>query len=417
MYIANLSISYKNPPTGFPDRFALQDSAKKDLYRKLLDQNNIKGAIILQTCNRFEVYFTDDTEARGIEQAKSVILNAFGEDIKRNIITNSYLDTVKHLYRVVSSLESMVIGENQILAQCKEAFKYASKFGFTNRILNMVFTNAIKLGKKARADTQISNGKVSISSVAVDMVGKISTLENKRVLLIGTGNMATLVAEYLGCFKLTEMIVVGRTPEKVLKFCEDYGGQASNFKELPEKLKQVDIVFSATSAPKILVDKDLIKQAMENRDFPMIIVDIAVPSDVDPTASDIKNVQVYSIEDLRDISKQNIESRMNEIHKVEDLIEFEYKKFADKIQNLHIERYFATISKYAESIRCSELEKAIGLLGNTHEPKVKQVLEGLSKSLIKKLMHNFLSEIRTNPYSEEEMKKLTEIFMGCSEKS
>ena len=122
MYIANISISHKNPPYGFPDRFALRETAKRDLYKDLIAHDNINGALILQTCNRFEVYFTDNSDTDGIEQAKEVIISRFGADIKNHIVVKSYIETVKHLFRVVSSLESMVIGENQILSQCKEGY-------------------------------------------------------------------------------------------------------------------------------------------------------------------------------------------------------------------------------------------------------------------------------------------------------
>ena len=414
MYIANISISYKNPPLGFPDRFALVESAKRELYEDLVAHENIEGALILQTCNRFEVYFTDNLDADGIKQAKEVLINRFGEDIKNHMDVKSYLKTVKHLFRVVSSLESMVIGEDQILSQFREAFKYASNLGYTNRVLNLVFDKALKLGKQVRTETQISKGKVSISSVAVDMAENISSLKNKRVLLIGNGRMASLVAEYLKNFDISEIFVVGRTSEKVIKFCEIYGAQGANFRELPEILSSVDIVFSATKAPHTLIKKDIIKRAMTNRILPLIIVDIAVPSDVDPSASEIPNVRLYSIKDLKNISNQNLKNRMEEVCKVEKIIEEEHLKFANKIQNLHIERYFASLIKYTESIRCKELEKAVQILGNVCEPKVKKVLEGFSKSLMKKLMHNFLSEIRTNPLNEKELKKFAEIFIGYS---
>ena len=416
MYLANISIDYKNPPSGFLDRFALQDTAKLKLYKELMGQENIEAVITLQTCNRFEIYFTDKSETAGIEQAKKVLINQFGEDIKTYLSIKTYLETLKHLFRVVSSLESMIVGENQILSQCKEAYIYANEHGFTNRVLKLAFEKAINLGKKVRAETKISKGKVSISSVAVDMIDKICSLNRKKILLIGNGKMANLLAEYLKGFDITELTVVGRTPERVNNFCNVHGAQAANYKYLPEVLENVDIVFSATSAPRILIKKKVIKKIMRNRNYnPLYFVDIAVPRDIDPSASRIPNVQIYSFNDFKEISEKNMKARISEICKVEEIIEMDYKKLAKQLRNLHIEQYFASLNKYTESIRNNELEKAICMLGSVYEPKIKKVLEGFSKSLMKKLMHNFLLKIREHPLDEEELKKFTNIFMGCSD--
>lgn len=360
------------------------------------------------------MYFTYNSYSIGVECVKDIIIKKFGEGIRDYINIDMYLDTIMHLFRVVCSIESMVIGENQILSQCREAFKYSSNLGCTNKIFYLAFDTAFKIGKKVRAETQISNGKVSIPSIAVDMVEKVTSLSNKQVLLIGNGKMAKLIAEYLKLFDISNLFVVGRNNERVQNFCKLNGGQASDFKALSKILTQVDIVFSATSAPKILVKEKTIRQAMVNRIRPLILVDIAVPSDIDPLASEIPNVQAYSIKDLKELFDKNLKARSNEIQKVEEIIEEGYCRFIKKLQNFHINRYFAPLIKYIDSIRNKELEKAICMFGSECNPRIKKVLDGFSKSLVKKIFHNFLTEVRTNPLNEKDMKKFTEIFTGCS---
>lgn len=417
MHLASISISYKNPPPGFPDRYALRDSEKLILYRNLVRQKNIDAVVIIQTCNRFEIYFTDKTELGGINQAKEILMERFGRNIASYLSIKTYLESVKHLFRVVSSLESMVIGENQILSQCREAFLYACDHGFTNKILNIMFEEAMQIGKKIRTETNISKGNVSISSVAVNMIENVCSLDNKVILVIGNGKMASLLVEYLKMYKLSKLIIVGRTEEKVKSFCEEYYGQASTFGCLSDHLVIADILFSATAAPHILIDKEKIENAIKYRSNPLYMIDIAVPRDLDPSISELHDVFLYSFSDLQKISKKNLELRLKEISKVEDIINDEYRRFAHKLENIHIEKYFASLNKYAESIRTKELEKALCMLGEVCEPKIKDVLEGFSISLTKKMLHNFLTEIRKNPIREKELEKFTNLFIGCDESS
>ena len=413
MYLASISIDYKNPPIGFPGRFALTESDKLNLHKMLLSQENIDAVIIIQTCNRFEIYFTDNTESEGIHQAKNVLLRRFGEDIEDFLFVKTYLDTLNHIFRVVSSLESMVVGENQILSQCKDAYYYSKEHGFTDGVLKLAFEKTLKLGKLVRTETQISKGKVSISSIAVDMINKVCPLKDKKILLVGNGKMASLIAEYLNDFEISNLTVIGRTPERLFNFCNLYNAQAADFSYLPEVLKSVDVIFSATSAPKVLIKKKLVKKVMRYREHPLYIVDLAVPRDIDPSASKINNVHIYSYNNLEEIANKNVRARLSEVCRVEEIIKRENDYFMKKLRQLHIEKYFTNLNKYTESIRNRELEKAICMLGGVCEPKVKKVLEGFSKSLMKKLMHNFLLKIRENPLDAEELEKFTKIFMGC----
>lgn len=411
MYIANLRVTHKNTPHEEIDRMILSESKKNEFYKDLLKCSNVEEAIVLQTCNRFEVYFSGTKEEEGRAEAKSVLLNWFGAQSALNLISESYVDTLIHLFRVSTSIDSLIVGETQIQTQVKEALDYASKNHFSGRILEPVFQKAISVGRRARSETQISNGKVSISSAAVDLANQHNPLEDKSILLIGTGKMSSLLSEYLMDFRHKELVVVGRTPEKIENFCNLYNGISSNFAELPERIKCADVLFSATSSPRVLVTKEIVENSLNGRKNPLTLIDIAMPADIDPTVRELQNVHYFSIEDLKEISERNLAVRKSEVEKVEKMIDEELMRFKNKLQNLHIENFLSNLYKYTEEIREREVDKAKFLLRKC-DPEILEVMEGLSKSLMKKVLHNFIMEARGNPMVSMDIEKFVNIFLG-----
>jgi glutamyl-tRNA reductase len=411
MYIANIRVTHKEAQHDDIDRMNIPDSKKSEFYDSMLKCPNVEEVVLLQTCNRFEVYFSGPEEEPGRAEAKKVILDWFGADVSKNLVSDSYVNTLMHLFRVSSSVESLIVGENQIQTQVKEALEYASKHRYSGRILEPVFQKAISVGKRARTETRISKGKVSISSAAVDLANQHNPLAGKSVLLIGTGKMSSLLSDYLRDFGHSELVVVGRTPEKIENFCSVYNGIPSKLTELPDRLGNADVLFSATSSPRVLVTKEIVANACNGRDKPLTMIDIAMPSDIDPTVSEISFVNYFSIDDLKEISEQNLAIRKGEVEKVEKMINEELYRFKNKLQNLHIENFLSSLYQYTEDIRAKEVEKAKCLLGEC-DPDVEEVMDGLSKSLMKKLMHNFMLEARKNPMVAMDMEKFVNIFMG-----
>ncbi|MFQ5906854.1 MAG: glutamyl-tRNA reductase, partial [bacterium] len=347
----------------------------------------------------------------GRAQACKVMLDWFGDRISEHLISDSYVDTLEHLFRVSSSLDSMMVGENQILGQVREALDYSSKSHFSGRVLEPLFQKALSVGKRIRNETKISQGKVSIASAATDLAHQHNPLENKKVLLVGTGNMASLVAEYLNNFGHKELVVVGRTPERLLKFCDVHSGRSQDFANLSTELEDADVLFSATSCPRMLITKETIENAAQGREKPLTLVDIAMPADIDPAVKDISGVQYFSIDDLQEISSKNLAARQDEAKKAEIIIKEELGRFKGKLRNLHVETFLSSLNLYVEDIRQRELERALSMLGNT-EPEVRDIMEGMSKSLTKKIMHNFLSEARSYPNPPVDMEKFVNTFMG-----
>jgi glutamyl-tRNA reductase len=411
MYIANYRVTHRDAAHEEIDRLNIPNSKKIDFYNAMLECPNVEEGVLLQTCNRFEVYFSGDEEETGKTEAEKVILDWFGPDISENLVSDSYVDTLSHLFRVSSSLDSMIVGENQIQTQVREALDYASKNRFSGRILEPVFQKAISVGRRARSETLISKGKVSISSAAVDLANQHNSLEGKSVVLIGTGKMASLLSEYLLDFKNKELVVVGRSQEKLENFCTLYQGIPCDFTELPARIKEADVIFSATASPRVLVTKDIVAEAIMEREAPLTLIDIAMPADIDPTVADLPDVHYFSIDDLKELSERNLKIRQSEVEKVEFMIDEELMRFKNKLQNLHIENFLSNLYKYTEDIREKEVDKAKFLLRKC-DPEILDVMEGLSKSLMKKVLHNFIMEARENPTIAMDIEKFVNIFLG-----
>jgi glutamyl-tRNA reductase len=413
MYIANLRVTYETASHDVLSRMALDEKGKEELYLALLAQDNIDEVVILQTCNRFEVFFSGKGEEKGTPQARKVILNTFGANTARYVIEDLWVDTIGHLFRLVSSIDSLIVGENQILAQVKESFGYANERNYCGRVLRPTFQKALSVGKRVRTETKISKGKVSVASAAVDLANEKETLNGKKVVMVGSGRMASLLAEYLCTFDLKELAVVGRTPERLEEFCCKYPARPQSFEELEDELGNADVLFSATSCPNVLVSRDMVERIIDAREKPITIVDIAMPEDVDPTIVDIPFITFLGLDDLRGISERNKALRQEEATKVEGIISEEIEAFMGSLQHFHLQNLLSHLNLYTEEIRKRELGKAVTMLGDMDQ-KTEIVIDGLSKSLMKKFMHNFMSALREYPGDSEEMKSFVHIFIGSN---
>lgn len=411
MYIANLRVTYETASHDVLSRMTLDDDANENLYRALLEQDNIEEVVILQTCNRFEVFFSGKGEEKGTPQARRVILNTFGATTARYLIEDRWVDTIDHLFRLVSSIDSLIVGENQILAQVKEGFGYSNERNYCGRVLRPSFQKALSVGKRVRTETQISKGKVSVASAAVDLANDRVPLKGKKVVMVGSGRMASLLAEYLCTFEVGDLVVIGRTPERLEQFCCEYPARPQPFDDLEKELAEADVMFSATACPNVLISRDLVDRVMDEREKALTVVDIAMPEDVDPTISDIPLVLFYGLDDLREISERNKALRQEEAVAVEAIITEEIESFMGNLQQFHLKNLLSHLNLYTEQIRQRELGKAMSMLGDLDQ-KTEIIIDGLSKSLMKKFMHNFMTALRDYPGDSEEMKSFVHIFIG-----
>ena len=363
--------------------------------------NGVNECVILQTCNRIEVYCAVDPDF----ECKTLIDYTF-PSVRNDLIGHyEFHDSLKHLLRLASGLESMIIGEDQILGQLKEALDTGKKAGSVGSILNTAISKAINVGKRVRNETHINRGSVSIGSAAVDLAENIlGTLEDKSILIIGAGELGTLVAMALAERKLNAIFVSNRTFWRAQTLAKQLNGHAVKFDEISQYLGKADVVISATAAPHYVLTYDAVKSAtVERRDKKLLIVDIANPRDVEESVSRISSVDLHNIDDLRRISEQNLERRKSEIGKVLAIINEELELLEGEYKKQRVNRLISELYKNAETIRRQELEKALSRInhednGVTHD----KVLHDLTNSIVKKMLFEITESIKEAAVNDDD---------------
>ncbi|MBI4335610.1 MAG: glutamyl-tRNA reductase [Candidatus Omnitrophica bacterium] len=330
MRLTVIGINHRTAPVQARERFSFTRSALRESLAGLKHSNLVDGAVILSTCNRIEIYFYPKGDYRDPEKAKSFafgIFNAEKEDIERYFYIFEGGAAVRHLFRVASGLDSQVLGENQILSQVKSAWTIAKEEGASTAELDEIFTRAQEVGKMVRSETKISQGNISIGSVAIKMLkDRLRNLEGRSALIIGAGKTGALIGKYLKDENMKGIFVASRTYSRALELAADCGGRAVDFTKLEEELRGADIVISSTSSPHIVLKKTMLAKAAQTRKGPLFIMDLAVPRDVDPAARDIDGVTLYDLDDLKCVVEENFKNREREAEMAERLIQKEIEE-------------------------------------------------------------------------------------------
>lgn len=372
--LVNIRIDFK-----IADVRSMENSyAKLDALNEKI-HNNVKvlEEVTLKTCNRYEIY---------------LILE---EDI--NIPTTTFIvekddNAINHLLRLASGLESMIMGEDQILGQIKDARKKAIKEETIGPKLEKVFTKAIHVGQSIRKNTHINEGGVSVGSGAVELIEeKYGTLKGKNVLIVGAGEMGTVVAKALLDKQTNAIVVANRTFDKAQQLAQDLDGIAIKFKKMDESLHKIDILISATGAPHPLINKNRLSflppEHLEN----MIMLDLANPRDIEEDVKELK-VQLYNLDDLRYIRDKNVEKRVKEAEKAEVIIAEETVLLKDALKQMEITPILSSLNVEAEKIRKSELEKTLHMLDLSDKDAKK--LDALTHSIVDKMLFNVIKNLK-----------------------
>lgn len=340
----------------------------------------VSGVAVINTCNRAEVYISSANPNEILEEVVNRLKLEKGE-------ISIGEDALEHLMRVACGLEAMMVGEDQILGQVKDCYLESKKEGMIDSLLDMAFERAIKVAKRARNETEINEGAVSIGSAAVELAEDITGgLEEKSVLVIGAGEMGTLVAKALSKKDLKAMFIANRGYERAKRLAEKVGGNASKLREKDKWLSVCDITISTTSAPHYILSYDLMKKIMEHRkNNNLLIIDIASPKDVEERVGEIEDVELYDLDDLRKISEENLRKRLSEVSKVERIIREEIKLFRDVLGRQRAERLIAMIYKYGHRTKEEEKKRALSYIEKGRDPK--EVLEDLSRAVSSKTLH------------------------------
>jgi glutamyl-tRNA reductase len=368
----------------FPDEEALLLEAR-ELF---------KGVVILQTCNRVEV----------IVEGDAATLDAFlKEKGRKGYRIREGMDALRHLLQLAAGMESMIVGEDQIIGQLKSSLSLSQELNTCSSVLDMAITKAVHVGIEVRKRTHINNGAVSIGSAAVQLAEQLlGDLAGKHILVVGSGEMGTLVTQALAAKHLTAIYVTNRTFARAVTLAQKIGGRAVYFNELYRYLSLSDVVICCTSAPHTVIHHDAVVESLEEQRWPLdqhprplIIIDIAQPRDVDDAVGTITGVHLFSIDDLRSVSASNLENRRKEAEQAQCYIEDELHQFVILLNRAAANDNLSILYTWAEAIRVRERDKATARLG-TVDQRTEQIIDDLTKVLIKKLLVDATFSIRSS---------------------
>ncbi|MDD5668894.1 MAG: glutamyl-tRNA reductase [Candidatus Omnitrophica bacterium] len=353
MKIRVLGLNHKTAPIEIREKLSFPESELSSALSSLLAYPGIMGCVILSTCNRTEIYAAAENDFSG-EQSIRSFLSEFHEidinSLQGHFYSFAGEDAVRHLFRVVSSLDSMIVGETQIFGQVKSAYFKALETKTAGKLLNIIFHEAIKVGKKVRTHTEIGKGAVSVSSAAFELGRKIfSNFEQKKVLIIGAGKIGEMMVKNLYSKGITTVIVANRTLSRAQELAGLFGGRAIGFENIFEAMNNTDIIISSTSAPHYVIKKNHVQRIMENgRLNPLLLLDLGVPRNIDPEVALIDRVHVYNIDDLDRVRDENMKERLAETLKAEQIIQKCLDSARNKI-NLNFSTRAAAISSRGAS--------------------------------------------------------------------
>jgi glutamyl-tRNA reductase len=389
--IALVGINHKTAPVELRECIAFSKEESVTAVQTLLRQPDLNEVILFSTCNRVEVLFVTDNRSRAISTTKEFIADFNKiplEQFENALYVHEADEAVRHVFRVASSLDSMVVGEPQILGQIKDAYRTSTAINTSGVILNRLLHRTFFVAKRIRTETGIGDRAVSISFAAVELGRKIfGTLEGKTVLLIGAGEMAELSVEHLIRNKAGDIYVANRTFENGVALAKKFNGQALRFEEISDCLKFVDIIISSTGASDFVITRDQVKGVLRaRRNRPLFFIDIAVPRDIDPAINRLSNSYVYDIDDLKDVVDDNMEDRQQEAVKAERIVDEAVINFRQWHAGLDVVPTIIALRNKVESIARAEIKKT--LQSNKFPESGAEALNKMTRSLINKILHD-----------------------------
>jgi glutamyl-tRNA reductase len=398
--IIDIGMNHLSAPVELRECFANDPGKTGTALACMRESELIREGIFISTCNRIEALFTTDYP----EEARMIITSMFSrlggiaaEDFLSNLYIFEDLDAVTHIFRVASSLDSMVVGEPQILGQIKDAYHRASVTEKTTGvILNRLMHRAFHAAKRVRTETGISESAVSVSYAAVELAKKIFYgLKGRKVLLIGAGEMAELAARHLIGQGVESLLVANRSFDKAIQVADLFQGKAILFEEIGHYMVEVDIVITSTGSKDFVITHDIVRRSLkERRNRPLFFIDIAVPRDVDPAVNRLADTYVYDIDDLMTIVQENSSQRRDEAIKAERIVQEEVIRFERWLKTLDVVPTIIALKERAEALRKSEMERSLPALSQLTESQV-QAIEALTVSLTDKIINDPILSLKS----------------------
>ena len=398
MEIVLIGLSHKTAPVEIREKFCLAREKVKEFLGQLAGIPGVREGMVLSTCNRLEVLSVmEDAEdkAARIGDLLAGIAGMPAKELYSYLYLHRGEEAVRHLFRVTSSLDSMVLGEPQILGQVKEAYSQAVENRVSGLILNKLLHRSFFVAKRVRTETKIASQAVSVSFAAVELAKKIlGNLEDKRAMLIGAGEMSELAARHLISQGVREIWVTNRTHQRALELAQAFQGKAVSFEDFAQQLKNVDIVLSSTGSTHYIIRKEQLTEVIRARkNKPMFFIDIAVPRDIDPAINEMDNVYVYDIDDLQGLVESNKEERKKQVQQAEEIVTQGVQAFRAWLRSLEVVPTILALRTRLEQIRKREVDKALSLFKNVSEDE-RKALDLLTNSIINKILHHPISLLK-----------------------
>jgi glutamyl-tRNA reductase len=407
MDILVVGLNHNTAPVEVREKLAFGGPKLEEGLSAIHSLDEINEAVVLSTCNRVEIYTCVNDTGRASEAIKTFISSFHGIErglLKESLYFHSGPAGVLHSFRVAASLDSMIVGEAQILGQLKEAFEFSLERKATGVMLNKLMKKSISVAKRVRTETRIAESAVNISSAAVDLARKIFThLEEKSVLLLGAGDMAELAAKHLMSGGVRDVAVANRTYETGCALAEQMGGRAVEFALFPQEMERSDIVICSTGAPEYVVGKGLMHDVMKARkQKPVFIIDISVPRNIDPEINKLENVYLYDVDDLRGVADAGLEERKKEAAKGESIVAEEVETFLRWRASLDAVPTIVALRERAEQVKRDELDKALSRMPDLGE-REKKLMEQVAASIVNKLIHPPTAALKQDAEDKDEL--------------
>ena len=398
MRVCAIGVNHDKTPLDIRERLAINADQLSETLASLSDR--LPQSVLLSTCNRTEIYTIDrgDTANR---DAVVAFMSARAEVPESDLLPHLYIHegsaAVKHLFRVASGLDSLIIGEYEILGQVRQALENGNKGGKVGLPLLNLFRHSIRTGRRVRDETRLSRNALSVSSVAVDLATKaVGDLGDCRILVIGAGEAGKLVAKAALSRRASHITVTSRSIERAAALSDVLGGKAVAFSELGGALSDADVVITCTGAPDTIVDRQIIEHAMSTRpERHLAIVDIAVPRDVEPEVRHTKNVSLYDIDDFTQIARMNEQLRRTEIANAMEIVEAEVDRYVVWFEALKVKPTISALAQKAEAIRQAQLNLTLKKLNNLSDEE-RESLESMTRAIVKKVLHDPVQCLKRN---------------------
>jgi len=396
MNLLLIGVNHRTAPIEVRERLAIPESRLGEAAARLVQHPGIVEGMILSTCNRVEVLAAARNGSADLRAFLRDYLSTDLRPFEEYLYEYREQEAVRHLFRVASSLDSMIVGEPQILGQVKEAYAVARQVGAAGGEMQALLSRAFAVAKRVRTETAIGASAVSVASVAVELAKEIfGSLKGKQVCLVGAGKMSELAAQHLIASGADIIFVANRTRDRAVEMAERFHGRALLLEELYDRADQADIVITSTGAPHAIFRREhgeLFLQRRRNR--PMFFIDIAVPRDVDPEMNKLDGIFVYDIDDLQSVVNHNVADREREAARAAEIIENEIERFAARQQTREVTPTIVSLQEHMETIRQAEVDRVRGKLGKL-SPEQERAIEAMTRGIVNKVLHMPITTLKT----------------------